>query len=44
VRAAATDSFSPEHWWRATGDALEVLREVLGLLNAWAGLPLHPAR
>jgi uncharacterized SAM-binding protein YcdF (DUF218 family) len=41
VRAASTDPFAPDHWWRATGDALEVVREVLGLLNAWAGLPLH---
>jgi uncharacterized SAM-binding protein YcdF (DUF218 family) len=44
VRAASTDSFAPEHWWRTTGDSLDVVREVLGLLNAWAGLPLHPSR
>jgi uncharacterized SAM-binding protein YcdF (DUF218 family) len=40
VRAASTDPFDPEHWWRSTRDALDVVREVLGLLNAWAGLPL----
>jgi len=44
VRAASGDSFDPGHWWRSTSDALDVVREVLGLLNAWAGLPLHPAR
>jgi len=44
VRAASEDSFDPAHWWRDTGDALDVVREVLGLLNAWAGLPLRPAR
>src|ERR1700687_1292823 len=44
VRAASSDPFAPEHWWRTTGDALDVMREVLGLLNAWAGLPLHPSR
>jgi uncharacterized SAM-binding protein YcdF (DUF218 family) len=44
VRAAAGDPFDPRHWWRTTSDALDVLREVLGLLNAWAGLPLHPAK
>ena len=44
VRAAPGDSFDPRHWWRTTGDALDVVREALGLLNAWAGLPLHPAR
>jgi uncharacterized SAM-binding protein YcdF (DUF218 family) len=43
VRAAAVDPFDPAHWWRTTGDALDVVREVLGVLNAWAGLPLHPA-
>jgi len=43
VRAASRDSFDPAHWWRNTGDALDVVREVLGLLNAWAGLPLRPA-
>jgi uncharacterized SAM-binding protein YcdF (DUF218 family) len=44
VRAASGDSFDPGHWWRTTSDALDVVREALGLLNAWAGLPLHPAR
>jgi uncharacterized SAM-binding protein YcdF (DUF218 family) len=44
VRAASTDPFSPDHWWRATADALDVVREVLGLANAWAGLPLNPSR
>jgi uncharacterized SAM-binding protein YcdF (DUF218 family) len=44
VRAASGDPFNPGHWWRTTSDALDVVREVLGVLNAWAGLPLSPAR
>ncbi len=44
VRAASADPFDPRHWWRTTSDALDVVREFLGLLNAWAGLPLHPGR
>ncbi len=40
VRAASEDYFDPQHWWRTTNDALTVVREYLGLLNAWAGLPL----
>ena len=44
VRGASADPFDPGHWWRNTSDALDVVREVLGILNAWAGLPLHPAR
>jgi len=44
VRAASGDSFDPRHWWRTTSDVLDVVREVLGILNVWAGLPLHPAQ
>ena len=44
VRAASGDAFDGAHWWRNTTDALDVVREVLGLLNAWAGLRLHPAK
>jgi uncharacterized SAM-binding protein YcdF (DUF218 family) len=44
VRAASRDPFDPRHWWRTTSGAQDVVREVLGLLNAWAGLPLHAAR
>jgi uncharacterized SAM-binding protein YcdF (DUF218 family) len=44
VRAASDDPFEPDRWWRTTGDALDVVREVLGLLNAWTGLPLRPAQ
>src|SRR5882724_8264412 len=31
VRAARTDSFDPDHWWRTSHDALDVVREVLGM-------------
>jgi uncharacterized SAM-binding protein YcdF (DUF218 family) len=41
VRAAPGDRFEPERWWRNSGDALDVVREILGLFNTWAGLPLH---
>ena len=44
VRAASEDYFDPKHWWRTSNDALTVVREYLGLLNAWAGLPLHHGR
>jgi uncharacterized SAM-binding protein YcdF (DUF218 family) len=43
VRAASDDPFDPRRWWRNTTDALDVVREALGLLNAWAGQPLRPA-
>jgi hypothetical protein len=43
VHGVSDDAFDPAHWWRTTGDALDVVREVLGMLNAWAGLPLRRA-
>lgn len=43
VRGVSDDGFDPAHWWQHTRDVLDVVREVLGLLNAWAGLPLRPA-
>lgn len=43
VRAASDDSFEPRRWWRTSGDALDVVRELLGILNAWAGMPLRPS-
>lgn len=43
IRASPNDPFQPAHWWRTTGDALDVVRESLGLLNVWAGLPLRPS-
>jgi len=44
IRAASDDPFEPGHWWKTSRDALDVVRELLGLLNAWAGLPLHPTQ
>lgn len=44
VRGVSDDSFRVDHWWGNTSDALDVVREVLGLFNAWAGLPLQPAQ
>jgi uncharacterized SAM-binding protein YcdF (DUF218 family) len=42
VRAAPGDPFDADHWWRSTQDVLAVVRESLGLLNVWAGLPVRP--
>jgi uncharacterized SAM-binding protein YcdF (DUF218 family) len=44
VRYAEDDAFDGAHWWRHTQDALDVMRETLGLLNAWAGFPLRPSQ
>jgi len=42
VRAAFEDPYDADHWWRNTRDAFAVPREILGLLNVWAGLPVRP--
>lgn len=42
VRAAYEDPFDASHWWRNTRDTFSVAREMLGLLNAWMGLPVRP--
>jgi uncharacterized SAM-binding protein YcdF (DUF218 family) len=43
VHGVSDDSFDPAHWWKTTSDALDVVREILGLANTWAGLPLRPS-
>jgi uncharacterized SAM-binding protein YcdF (DUF218 family) len=42
VEAAAEDPFDRDHWWRNTRDAYAVVREMMGLMNAWAGLAVRP--
>jgi uncharacterized SAM-binding protein YcdF (DUF218 family) len=44
VRYATADPYDAGRWWRQTGDALAVSREVFGLLNVWAGFPVRSAR
>jgi len=41
VRYSRTEPYDARHWWHDTRDSLAVLRETLGLLNVWAGLPIH---
>ena len=42
VRAAREDRFDADHWWRNTRDTFSVIREMLGLANAWTGLGVRP--
>jgi uncharacterized SAM-binding protein YcdF (DUF218 family) len=42
VRHPIDDPFDGAHWWRNTQDALDFVREWLGLANAWAGFPSRP--
>lgn len=42
VRGSPEDPFDADHWWRDTGDLFSVAREIMGLMNAWAGFPVRP--
>ena len=44
VRFTNDDPYDGAHWWRHTHDALDIVRETLGLLNAWAGFPVRPSQ
>ena len=44
VRYPHDDVYDGSHWWRHTRDGLDVVRETLGLFNAWAGFPLRPSQ
>jgi uncharacterized SAM-binding protein YcdF (DUF218 family) len=44
VRFAADDPYDGAHWWRHTHDALDIVRETLGLINAWVGFPARPSQ
>jgi uncharacterized SAM-binding protein YcdF (DUF218 family) len=44
VRFTPYDPSDPDHWWRDTGNAMAVSREVFGLMNAWAGFPMRSGR
>ena len=44
VRYSDADTYDGAHWWRHTHDALDIVRETLGLANAWAGFPVRPSQ
>jgi len=44
IRYAREEPYDAGGWWRNTRDALDVSREVFGLINVWAGFPVQPDR
>jgi uncharacterized SAM-binding protein YcdF (DUF218 family) len=44
IRYAREEPYDAGGWWRNTRDALDVSREVFGLMNVWAGFPVQPDR
>jgi len=41
VHAVSDDSFRPGRWWMYSGSINQVMHEVMGIVNAWAGLPVQ---
>jgi len=43
VHAVTDDKFQPSSWWKTAGGTTQVMHEVLGMLNVWAGMPVQSA-
>jgi uncharacterized SAM-binding protein YcdF (DUF218 family) len=41
VHGVSDDTFSPSHWWENASSRAEAIHEFLGMLDLWAGLPVH---
>ncbi|HET7106572.1 MAG TPA: YdcF family protein [Candidatus Acidoferrum sp.] len=41
VHGISNDDFNPSAWWTRTGDTHQVIHELLGMINLWAGLPMQ---
>lgn len=41
VHAVSDDSFVPSHWWKSRSSRSQGIHELLGMLDLWAGLPVH---
>jgi uncharacterized SAM-binding protein YcdF (DUF218 family) len=41
VHAVSGDTFSPSRWWKNPSSRAQVIHEFLGMLDLWAGLPVH---
>jgi uncharacterized SAM-binding protein YcdF (DUF218 family) len=44
VRYDTSESYDPDHWWRATEDVENVVHELLGLVNTYLGFVAKPRR
>ena len=41
VHGISSDDFRPSAWWNSTEDTHQVIHEILGMINVWAGLPIQ---
>ena len=43
AHAVPSDDFEASHWWKTSGGRAQMNQEFLGIMNAWAGLPVQRA-
>jgi uncharacterized SAM-binding protein YcdF (DUF218 family) len=43
IHGISNDDFQPSAWWTRTGDTHQVVHELLGMINVWAGVPMQSA-
>ena len=41
VHGVNSDDFDPYGWWKSIEDTRQVIHEMLGIINVWAGLPMR---
>jgi hypothetical protein len=41
IRGVSYDEFAPSRWWKTTSSRSQGIHELLGMMNVWAGMPLH---
>lgn len=41
VHAVSDDQFAPSRWWKSRSSRAQGIHELLGMLDLWAGLPVH---
>jgi len=41
VHGVNADEFDPDGWWKSTEDTRQVIHEMVGMANIWAGLPMR---
>lgn len=41
VHGVSEDDFEAARWWKYTGSTAQVIHEVMGIMNAWAGQPMQ---
>jgi len=41
IHGLSDDAFSAARWWENSSSRAQAIHELLGMLNVWAGLPIH---